>query len=99
MRRYSRSPGASARPSSWTSHRRFSGTTCTATPHASSSTGWIARSGDTTTLLHGSGGAAPYLEDPRLSSLVGKGAPFEVEDVTVDGVRLRSFVRAPRTVV
>jgi acyl-CoA synthetase (AMP-forming)/AMP-acid ligase II len=45
-------------------------------------------------------GVAPvYRDDPRLEPLIGAGAPFEVEAVTVDGVRLRDFVRAPRTIV
>ena len=43
--------------------------------------------------------AATYRDDPRLSGLLGPGAPFEVEMVVVDGVELRSFVRAPKTIV
>jgi long-chain acyl-CoA synthetase len=50
-------------------------------------------------VLGGSGVAAVYRDDPRLQSLIGPGAPFEVEDVVVDGVPLRDFVRAPRTIV
>ena len=45
-------------------------------------------------------GLAPlYRDDPRLASLIGPGAPFEVEAVVLDGVPLRDFVRAPRTIV
>jgi non-ribosomal peptide synthetase component F len=40
-----------------------------------------------------------YRDDPRLAPLVGPGAPFELEDVVLDGVELRDFVRAPRTIV
>src|SRR5262245_59671858 len=44
-------------------------------------------------------GVAPvYRDDPRLAPLIGPGAPFEVEAVVVDGVALRDFVRAPRTI-
>jgi acyl-CoA synthetase (AMP-forming)/AMP-acid ligase II len=45
-------------------------------------------------------GVAPvYRDDPRLAPLIGPGAPFEVEAVMVDGIALRDFVRAPRTIV
>jgi long-chain acyl-CoA synthetase len=45
-------------------------------------------------------GVAPvYRDDPRLCGLIGPGAPFEVESVVLDGVPLRDFVRAPRTIV
>ena len=45
-------------------------------------------------------GIAPvYRDDPRLHGLIGPGAPFEVENVVVDGVPLRDFVGAPRTIV
>lgn len=45
-------------------------------------------------------GVAPvYRDDPRLQPLIGPGAPFEVEAVAIDGVPLRDFVRAPRTIV
>ena len=45
-------------------------------------------------------GVAPvYGSDPRLLPLLGPGAPFEVEAVVLDGVPMRDFVRAPRTVV
>ena len=45
-------------------------------------------------------GIAPlYRDDPRLAPLIGPGAPFEVHDVVVDGIPLRDFVRAPRTIV
>ena len=45
-------------------------------------------------------GVAPvYREDPRLQSLIGPGGPFEVETVIVDGVPVRSFVRAPGTII
>ena len=45
-------------------------------------------------------GIAPvYRDDPRLQPLIGPGAPFEVEAMVLDGVPLRDFVRAPRTIV
>jgi acyl-CoA synthetase (AMP-forming)/AMP-acid ligase II len=45
-------------------------------------------------------GVAPvYRDDPRLQPLIGPGAPFEVEAVMLDGVPLRDFVRAPRTII
>ena len=45
-------------------------------------------------------GIAPlYRDDPRLEPLIGPGGPFEVEAVVLDGVPLRDFVRAPRTIV
>jgi acyl-CoA synthetase (AMP-forming)/AMP-acid ligase II len=48
----------------------------------------------------GTAGVAPvYRDDPRLQPLIGAGAPFEVEAVELDGVPLRDFVRAPRTIV
>ena len=40
-----------------------------------------------------------YHADPRLRHLLGPGGPFEIEDVVVDGVTVRSFVRAPATIV
>ena len=40
-----------------------------------------------------------YHADPRLRRLIGPGGPFEVEDIVVDGVPVRSFVRAPATIV
>ena len=43
--------------------------------------------------------AAVYRDDPRLEPLIGPGGPFEVEEVELDGVPLRVFVRAPRTIV
>lgn len=43
--------------------------------------------------------APVYRDDPRLASLIGPGAPFEVEETVIDGVPLRVFVRAPRTIV
>jgi hypothetical protein len=43
--------------------------------------------------------APVYRDDPRLQPLIGPGGPFEVESVVVDGVALRDFVRAPRTIV
>jgi acyl-CoA synthetase (AMP-forming)/AMP-acid ligase II len=43
--------------------------------------------------------AAVYRDDERLGPLIGPGGPFEVEDVVLEGVPLRVFVRAPRTVV
>src|SRR4051794_35930342 len=55
------------------------------------------------TMDHTSGaepvGAPIYRDDPRLEPLMGPGAPFEVEAVVVDGIALRDFVRAPRTIV
>jgi acyl-CoA synthetase (AMP-forming)/AMP-acid ligase II len=44
------------------------------------------------------GVAAVYRDDPRLAPLIGPGGPFEVHDVVVRGVRVRDFVRAPRTI-
>ncbi|MFN8025592.1 MAG: class I adenylate-forming enzyme family protein [Acidimicrobiia bacterium] len=43
--------------------------------------------------------APVYADDPRLAALIGPGAPFEVEDVVIDGVELRDFVRTPATIV
>jgi long-chain acyl-CoA synthetase len=43
--------------------------------------------------------APVYSDDARLAALIGPGGPFEVEQVVVDGVLLRSFLRAPRTIV
>jgi long-chain acyl-CoA synthetase len=40
-----------------------------------------------------------YRDDPRLEPLIGPGAMFEVEPVVVDGVPVRDFVRAPRTIL
>ena len=40
-----------------------------------------------------------YRDDPRLEALIGPGGPFEVETVKVDGVPVRSFIRAPRTII
>jgi acyl-CoA synthetase (AMP-forming)/AMP-acid ligase II len=40
-----------------------------------------------------------YSADPRLSPLLGPGGPFELEDIVLDGVPLKSFARAPRTIV
>jgi long-chain acyl-CoA synthetase len=42
---------------------------------------------------------ADYHGDPRLRHLIGPGGPFEVTDVVVDGVTVRSFARAPATIV
>ncbi|MBL7500225.1 acyl--CoA ligase [Frankia sp. CNm7] len=42
--------------------------------------------------------ASVYRDDPRLAPFIGPGGPFEVESVLLDGVPLRDFVRAPRTV-
>jgi long-chain acyl-CoA synthetase len=39
-----------------------------------------------------------YFADERLQALIGPGAPFEVEPLVLDGVSLRSFVRAPNTI-
>jgi long-chain acyl-CoA synthetase len=43
--------------------------------------------------------APMYRDDPRLEPLIGPGGPFEVEEILLDGVPLRDFVRAPRTIV
>jgi acyl-CoA synthetase (AMP-forming)/AMP-acid ligase II len=43
--------------------------------------------------------APVYGDDPRLESLIGSGAPFEVADVVIDGIGLRDFVRTPETIV
>ncbi|MGA7416684.1 MAG: class I adenylate-forming enzyme family protein [Acidimicrobiales bacterium] len=40
-----------------------------------------------------------YRDDPRLEALIGPGGPFEVETVKLDGVTVRSFIRAPRTII
>jgi long-chain acyl-CoA synthetase len=40
-----------------------------------------------------------YADDPRLQGLLGPGRPFEVEDVVIDGVPLKSYVRGPATVI
>jgi long-chain acyl-CoA synthetase len=40
-----------------------------------------------------------YHGDPRLAHLIGPGGPFEVTDAVVDGVTVRSFARAPGTIV
>jgi acyl-CoA synthetase (AMP-forming)/AMP-acid ligase II len=40
-----------------------------------------------------------YDADPRLRHLLGPGGHFEVAQVMVDGVPLRSFVRAPATII
>ena len=42
---------------------------------------------------------AAYAADERLRGLVGPGGPFEVQEVVLDGIPLRSFVGAPRTIV
>jgi long-chain acyl-CoA synthetase len=44
-------------------------------------------------------GPAAYFADERLQGLIGPGAPFEVEPLVLDGVSLRTFIRAPRTVI
>jgi acyl-CoA synthetase (AMP-forming)/AMP-acid ligase II len=44
-------------------------------------------------------GPAAYFTDQRLQPLIGPGAPFEVEELVLDGVPLRTFMRAPRTIV
>jgi long-chain acyl-CoA synthetase len=44
-------------------------------------------------------GPAAYFADERLKALIGPGAPFEVEPLVLDGVSLRTFIRAPRTVI
>jgi acyl-CoA synthetase (AMP-forming)/AMP-acid ligase II len=43
--------------------------------------------------------APVYTDDARLEPLIGPGGPFEVGHVVVDGVSLRDFIRAPRTIV
>ena len=45
------------------------------------------------------GMSAVFRDDPRLQPLIGPGAPFEVEDIVLDDVPLRDFVRAPQTVL
>src|SRR6516162_7381500 len=40
-----------------------------------------------------------YLSDSRLQPLLGPGGPFEIAPITVDGVQLRSFVRAPTSII
>ncbi len=40
-----------------------------------------------------------YASDPRLQPLVGPGGPFELEDIDLSGVALKSFRRGPRTIV
>ena len=45
------------------------------------------------------GVAAVYRDDPRMQALIGPGGPFEVERVEVDGVVLRSFVKAPDSII
>ena len=47
----------------------------------------------------GSGVAAVYRDDARLTPLIGPGGPFEMHDIVLDGVPLRDFVRAPRTIL
>ena len=44
-------------------------------------------------------GSTLYLDDPRLKDLVGPGAPYELEQIVVDGVALRTFKNAPDSVV
>ena len=44
-------------------------------------------------------GSTLYLDDPRLKGLVGPGAPYELEHIEVDGVALRTFKHAPRSIV
>jgi long-chain acyl-CoA synthetase len=40
-----------------------------------------------------------YHAEPRLAHLLGPGGPFETEDLVVNGVTVRSFVRAPATLI
>src|SRR5882724_10784386 len=40
-----------------------------------------------------------FSADPRLAPLLGPGCPFELEDIVLAGVPLKSFARAPRTIV
>ncbi len=40
-----------------------------------------------------------YFADERLQALIGPGGPFEVEPLVLEGVPVRSFIRAPRTVI
>jgi len=44
-------------------------------------------------------GPAAYFADERLDALIGPGAPFEVEPLVLDGVSLRTFIRAPRSII
>ncbi len=45
------------------------------------------------------GPADAYFADERLQALIGTGAPFEVEPLVLDGVPLRTFIRAPQTII
>jgi long-chain acyl-CoA synthetase len=45
------------------------------------------------------GPADVYFADDRLQVLIGPGGPFEVEPLVLDGVSLRAYVRAPRTII
>ena len=47
----------------------------------------------------GLGPADVYFADERLQTLIGLGAPFEVEPLVLNGVSLRAFMRAPQTIV
>src|SRR5215471_8606020 len=40
-----------------------------------------------------------YLSDSRLQPLLGPGGPFEIAPISVDGVQVRSFVRAPTSII
>lgn len=40
-----------------------------------------------------------YFSDERLQPLIGPGAPFEVEPLVLNGVLLRTFIRAPQSIV
>jgi steroid-24-oyl-CoA synthetase len=53
----------------------------------------------TASTSEGAAVAPVYADDARLPPLIGPGGPFEVEAVMVDGIPLRDFVRAPRTIV
>lgn len=40
-----------------------------------------------------------FLDDPRIQPLIGKGGPFEYEEIVLNGVPLRSFVNAPKSLI
>jgi long-chain acyl-CoA synthetase len=45
------------------------------------------------------GPADAYFADERLQALIGPGAPFEIEPLVLDRVPLRTFIRAPHTII
>jgi len=40
-----------------------------------------------------------FLDDPRLQPLIGPGAPFEYEEIVLNGVPLRSFMNGPKSLI